>query len=311
MAYISRMIADGETLIGVSRLHWIYLVQGLFWLIGLMAIGFILDALIGMALGALVPGVSLGFLGESTFLELFFIGAGIYLFAVYFIKVATTEFALTSARVIYKVGWIFVDVRELNLDEVRGSHINLGALGRFLGYGMVSLDARFVGDLVTGAINKPYRFTKAMNEAQANIDSNISLVIDNVKGEKLHVRQPGQGGQISPGHTPASQAEPPAKAKAEQFEDQPILSPEQIEKALQGETITVPLKDKNPPAPPPTRQATEEAPFDPDNRPLPEAHPVAEGSYEEQKLKEDLNREWSESAEEEDPYSYRSSRQLH
>ncbi len=355
MAYISRMIANGETLIGVSRLHWIYLAQGLCWLIGLMFVGFVIDALLAMALGAIlpIPAVQWGFMAvQTTWIEMFFIAAGLYLFAIYFIKVATTELALTNQRIIYKLGWIFVNVQEMNLDEIRGTHIDLGMLGRFLGYGSISFDARFVGDMVTGSINRPYRFLKAMNEAQAEIDNNISLVIDNVKGEKLHIRQPGEGGQISRGHKPTPDPEPEdnpppkkqtkedkggqgdAQAQQEkdespgteptQFEDPPMLTPEHVRAALQGETVTVPLapgtefpvkagikkasdkKDKEP-------EADDIAPIDPDNRPAAAPHAVAEGSYEEEKLKEELLEEFSQtiSPDDENSSTRQVSRRIH
>ena len=317
MAYVSRMVANGETLIGVSRLHWIYLAQGLGWLIGLMFIGFVIDGLLAMALGAIlpIPAVQWGFAAvQTTWIEMFFIAAGLYLFAIYFIKVATTELALTNQRIIYKVGWIFVNVQEMNLDEIRGTRIDLGMLGRFLGYGSVALDARFVGDMVTGYINRPYRFMRAMNEAQAAIDSNISLVIDNVRGEKLHIRQPGEDGQISPGHKPTPEPEPesggntpPSRDEAPsteptQFEDPPMLTPDQVRAALQGETVTVPMAPHTPmpvkagvkPAPKNNVAAQDNMPpTNPDHRPTAQAHTVAEGSYEEEKLKEELLEEFS------------------
>ena len=57
MAYVERMIAPGEEMIGVSRIHWIHVVQGLLWLIGLMALGFVLDSLIAGFFGLILPSV--------------------------------------------------------------------------------------------------------------------------------------------------------------------------------------------------------------------------------------------------------------
>ena len=179
MAYVERMIAPGEEMIGVSRIHWIHVVQGLLWLIGLMALGFVLDSLIAGFFGLILPSVQFaGALLEATWLELFFLCAGLYIFSVYFIHFATTEVALTNQRVIYKRGWIFVDIKEVNLDEIKGSNIDLGLLGRFLGYGSIALDARFVRDTQLPFINEPYRFVRAMNEAQVNIEDHFALVLD-------------------------------------------------------------------------------------------------------------------------------------
>lgn len=313
MAYVSKMIANGETLIGVSRLHWIYLVQGLVWLIGLMATGFMLDAVIGMALGAIIPAAGWHFMGlQTTWLELFFIACGLYLFGVFFVKVATTELALTDQRIIYKVGWIFVNVQEMNLDEVRGTRVNLGMLGRFLGYGSLAFDARFVGDMITGHVNKPYRFLKAANEAQENIDANISLVVDHTKGEKFNIRQPSDAEKpqaANPPPPPETTPQTPKKwAEHKQREEaQPVLSKTQIEKALRGEVITLPTRGRTPAAPAAdTPDATE--------KPQAQAHEVPEGSYEEEKLKEELIDEWEEIAEPSDGEEEdgpRASRRIH
>lgn len=256
MAYISRMIAEGEKLIGVSRLHWIYLVEGLCWLIGLMCIGFVLDGLIAKGLGVLSPVAQWHFIGlQATGIELFFIAAGLYLFAIFFIKVATTEVALTTQRIIHKTGWIFVKVKEVNLEEIKGSRIDLGMLGRFLGYGSIALDARFVQDANLPFINKPYRFVKAMNEAQEALEDHLSLVID------------GQEGTV---HLRPAEKETAAALKKKHREDP---KPEAV-----------------------------------DTRPQAQPHEVAEGSFEEEKLSEDLNREWDEHA---DSNAHRTSRQIH
>lgn len=253
MAYINRMISHGETLIGVSRLHWIYLAEGFFWLVGLMAAGFLFDAGVSMALGAILPGVNWGFMNlQTTWLETFFIIAGLYIFTIYFIKVATTEVGLTSQRVIHKQGWLFVKVTEINLEEIKGSHIDLGMLGRFLGYGSIALDARFVKDTNLPFINQPYRFTKAMNEAQEALEQHLSLAIDGRDGV-VHLR-------------PAKNVEQP------------------------------PEPERNQPSEP---------------RPAAQAHAVAEGSYEEAKLKEELMEEFSQTIDPESDDSSMPSRRLH
>jgi hypothetical protein len=231
-----------------------------------------------------------------------------------------------------KTGWIFVKAKEINIEEIKGSNIDLGMLGRFLGYGKISLDARFVKDAEVPFINKPYRFARAMNDAQAKLEDHVSLIIDDSKNTYLHLRPETQVKDEDVPMKGVVKAAPPEKEappvvveenpsvavaeepQAQQFEDKPMISTEQIEKALAGDVITIVPDAKAPPQKQkPAPQVKAVPAIDPDNRPQSEAHPVAEGSYEEEKLKEELIEEWTEHSEddEDDPYAYRSPRQLH
>lgn len=287
MPYISRIVSPDEKLIGVFRLHWIYLVEALLWLIGLMAIGFFLDTAVAYALGQALPGVQMTYFPVGlTWLELFFLTAGLYIFAVYYIKVATTEIGLTTVRLIYKTGWIFVNVEEVNLEEVQAHHVDLGLLGRFLGYGQIRLDARFIGDVTLPYIGYPYQFTKIMNEAQSKLESHMSLVIDGMKGKGMHVTRmmPASSGNPEEDRPPQARPELPPSAGREVVEAIEEIMPAKVALAIA------------PPA-----------------RPAKTPHPVAEGSYEGEKLKEELAGEWIDNVEEDESgeETYRPSRQLH
>lgn len=308
MAYISRIVSQDEKMIGISRLHWIYLVEGFLWLVGLMGIGFFLDAAIGYAMGKALPGVQWSYFPIGlTWLEVFFLAAGLYIFAVYYIKVATTEIGLTTVRLIYKVGWIFVNVEEVNLEEIQAHHVNLGLLGRFLGYGQVSLDARFIGDVTLPFISYPYRFTKAMNEAQSKLESHMSLVIDGDSGKGMHItrRMPSANG--NPRYQHQNEAEiggkenPRLQKKQKPVPKPPTFVPDNHSPAEEvAEVIEEVLPGK----------VAEDSGL---TRPHKAPHSVAEGSYEEEKLKEELSEEWTEHVEESEAEeeTYRPARQLH
>lgn len=172
MAFIHKLIGPDEKLIGIARLHWIYAARGLTWLIGLMGIGVIAKMqLAGILGGGLVP------IGNA----IFWIGVvlGLIFFAFYTIMMLTAELGLTTKRCIYKRGWVFVDVREVDLEEIKSSSVDNGLLGRFLNYGYIHMDARFIEDVGLPAIADPYRFTKAMNDVRSKIkDDSMRVVLD-------------------------------------------------------------------------------------------------------------------------------------
>lgn len=333
MAYVTRMLAPEETLIGVSRLHWIFLIQGLLWLIGMMAIGFMIDSVLAMVFGALIPSVRWGFMGvQTTWIELFFLAAGIYIFLVYYIKVATTEIALTNERIIHKWGWIFVKVKEMNIGEIKGSNIDLGMLGRFLGYGKIGLDAKFIKDAEIPWINKPYRFARALTEAQEAIEQRMTMVIENTKPSEIRLRPSDHVKNDLPdnnaSYPPKDNMEPYRQRQRREeriaqpkFMDEPgepsapkarglVKEISEAVDELKSPIIFQQAQEKNkqpqpqqaqPPAPP-TDQDMQ------DSRPQAVPHEVAEGSYEEEKLKEELIEEWTENSEDEatqDPPSRR------
>ena len=59
------------------------------------------------------------------------------LFIYPFIAMSTSEFAITSKRIIIKVGLISRRTLEMNLSKIESVHVDQGILGRLLGYGTV------------------------------------------------------------------------------------------------------------------------------------------------------------------------------
>jgi hypothetical protein len=180
MAFVHKLIGPDEELIGVARLHWIYGAKGLAWLVGLMALGGFVDMFLTGWNAGLSP------IGNAVF----WVGTvlGVVLFAIYFITMVCSELGLTTERIIYKRGWIMVDVREMDLEEIKSESVDNGVLGRFLNYGYVKMDARFIEDVGLPAIAEPYRFIKAMNEARSNIkNDSMRVIIDQQRGKADNV----------------------------------------------------------------------------------------------------------------------------
>jgi uncharacterized membrane protein YdbT with pleckstrin-like domain len=128
MSYVQRVLQPDETLVYATTKHWsVYLRAVLF-------------AIICVALliaSQLVPQQ------EPTATNALLVAAGVVgLITVWFwlrafIDRATTEFAVTSRRVIYKDGLLRRRTVEMNLGAVESVDVDQSVLGRILGFGEV------------------------------------------------------------------------------------------------------------------------------------------------------------------------------
>lgn len=126
MSYVDDNLAAGEQVLHRAKLHW-----GIF--VGpaiLLSIGFI----IAIAVGAGVGG------GGGAFLALVIL----LLFAIPTIRALvvylTTEFAVTSRRVITKRGFIKRQTLELNHNRVEGLALDQGVIARIFNAGTITVN---------------------------------------------------------------------------------------------------------------------------------------------------------------------------
>jgi uncharacterized membrane protein YdbT with pleckstrin-like domain len=130
MSYVQRVLQPDETLVYSTTRHWsVYLRAVLFAIIGLVL-------LIG---SRFVPEQ------EPTAATALLIAAGVvgvvtlWFWLKAFIDRATTEFAVTSRRVIYKHGLIRRRTFEMNLAAVESVDVMQGIVGRILDFGEVRI----------------------------------------------------------------------------------------------------------------------------------------------------------------------------
>jgi hypothetical protein len=201
MSFVKKVVGPDEKLIGISSIHWIYGIQGLMWLLGFLALGVFIDQNV-TRLANNFPGnpgaISLNLI--SDYALWICMAIGVIFFLMYFTTMISAEIGLTTKRVIYKKGLFLVDVRQIDIEEIKSADVNNGWFGRFLNYGYVALDARFVNNVELPALDDPYRFTKALNELRTRQRGDTMKIVlegasDNVQvqtagGEAIPVQQP-------------------------------------------------------------------------------------------------------------------------
>lgn len=192
MSFIQKTLRSEEHLIAVARAHWIYAAKGFAVFLALYFMGPAAEFLV---LTAFSPGPALaevtGILAEV--MRWIGLAVGGMVFVIYFLMCIATELGLTTHRLILKKGLIFVDVQEVELEEVKGAYVDHGLLGSILDYGYVRLDSRFIKDASLPAIASPYKFLKALNHICDHMDESDSL--EDVLGsneEKKHSKKKSQ-----------------------------------------------------------------------------------------------------------------------
>jgi uncharacterized membrane protein YdbT with pleckstrin-like domain len=120
MSYIEDSLAPDETLLYRTHLHWVMFAKPIGW--------FIIS----------------GLLHETNFEPLVFVSILLCLVALYllieaFVIFITSEFAVTSNRILAKRGFIRRSSLEIYLRNVESTRVEQGIPGRLLGYGSIAL----------------------------------------------------------------------------------------------------------------------------------------------------------------------------
>lgn len=186
MSYIKNILGKHERLVSMTRLHWIYILEGVFWLVLFIGLGLSYDHLLyrygGMRgyIHDLFAGYALPFVVPFSPLAVTSFVIGIYLFWILLLKYICTEIVLTDRRLIFKQGLIRVEIEETDLSEVHAEHIRHGLLGYFLGYGRVHLDCRFVDDIFLPAIRKPMKLVRAIQTVKGATRDDLAEDLKNL-----------------------------------------------------------------------------------------------------------------------------------
>jgi uncharacterized membrane protein YdbT with pleckstrin-like domain len=142
MGYVDDHLTKDEIVVARARLHWIVFV----W-------------------PALCAGIGLLLLsGEAAAAGWLFLALAVLSGVPAALSYATSEFALTTKRVLVKTGWIRRRSFEVLLSKVEGIGVDQGILGRILGYGAVVVTGTGGSHDAFQRMTDPMAFRRAVQE---------------------------------------------------------------------------------------------------------------------------------------------------
>ncbi len=93
-------------------------------------------------------------------------GAGLILWAVAYVRIKSTELAVTTKRLIVKHGFIRRSTIEININKVESIQVNQSLLGRMLDFGTLVIAGTGASHAPIDGIAEPLAFRRAFVEAQ-------------------------------------------------------------------------------------------------------------------------------------------------
>ena len=157
MGYVERHLLAGERVVYKTRLHWVLFVKPA------------LVVLAGMILMVLLRQVQ-----DPPWLWIF--GAAVALIGlvwafVHYVEVMTSEFAVTTSRLILKVGLISRYTTELLLAKVESIGVQQGLMGRLLSYGDLTVTGTGGAREVFRRVRDPIGFRNHVQQASLGAGS--------------------------------------------------------------------------------------------------------------------------------------------
>ena len=151
MGYVERHLLAGEHVVYKTRLHWILFLRPA------------LVVVAGIALALVLRPVQ-----DPRWLWM--LGAGLAVIGlvwglVHYVEMMTSEFAVTSSRLILKVGLISRYTTELLLTKVETIGVQQGLMGRMLGYGDLTVTGTGGAREVFRRVRDPIAFRNHVQQA--------------------------------------------------------------------------------------------------------------------------------------------------
>ena len=93
-------------------------------------------------------------------------GLGLVLWAVAYVRIRSTELAVTTKRLIVKHGFIRRNTIEININKVESIQVNQSLMGRMLGFGTLIIAGTGASHAPIDGIAEPLAFRRAFVESQ-------------------------------------------------------------------------------------------------------------------------------------------------
>ena len=151
MGYVDNNLMSGENVVYKANIHWFIFVPGvLIFAIGIYLFTWDFEGGTGPILGFIAIIIAIFSLVKAMITKI------------------TTELAVTTKRVIAKVGFIRRNTVELNHSKVESFNIDQSILGRIFGFGTIIVNGTGGGKTSIPNIDSPLVFRR---EAMQTIDS--------------------------------------------------------------------------------------------------------------------------------------------
>ncbi|HVY12977.1 MAG TPA: PH domain-containing protein, partial [Alphaproteobacteria bacterium] len=158
-SYVESVLLPDERLEYAGSIHWVIFVPGLASCIG----GAFMCLLTPDFLNQILP---LGLMREMHNYILYtgaaLVGGGVLMLGHAYVRLISTELAITNRRVIAKGGFISRVTFEIMLGRVEGANIDQTAWGRLLGFGSIYVHGTGGGITPIDHVAQPMRFKQAL-----------------------------------------------------------------------------------------------------------------------------------------------------
>jgi uncharacterized membrane protein YdbT with pleckstrin-like domain len=154
--YVERSLVEGETVQARAHYHWLN------WVLPVGAA--VLPALFWALAFAVFDGQARGWL---NWLWLALFALGLFYFLWEFIRIRSTEIAVTNRRFIRKTGWLARDTSEISLRNIEEVKLDQTIVGRILGYGTLTIRGTGGSTVESPNMDDPKIFQRALQTAMA------------------------------------------------------------------------------------------------------------------------------------------------
>jgi uncharacterized membrane protein YdbT with pleckstrin-like domain len=138
LGYVDRHLLADERVAHRTRLHWVLFIGPAV----LVLVGIVAAAVAGKewGYGAAIPGAAI-------------VAIGLAMMATRVVRVWSSEFAVTTMRVVMKVGLVAIHTDEILLQKVETIAVDQGIWGRLLRFGTLTITG-------TGGAREPFRYVR-------------------------------------------------------------------------------------------------------------------------------------------------------
>lgn len=155
MGYVERHLLPDERVLYKTRLHWIMFIRP--------ALLTFVGAALTVALKRVPDPAWLWYVGLTV------VALGLLWGAVHYVELMTSEFAVTTARVIFKVGLIARYTTELLLTKVESIGVNQSLAGRVFNFGDLTVIGTGGTREVFQRVRDPVGFRNHVQQASAPV----------------------------------------------------------------------------------------------------------------------------------------------